>query len=64
MVMIDFWSDDFVFNLFNVKDKVVVIIGGNGMLGVVYVCIFVLYGVYVIVIVCNLFMLDEVVVLM
>jgi len=30
------WSNDFALNLFNLKNKVVVITGGNGTLGAAY----------------------------
>ena len=43
MAMTDSWSDDFALNLFNVKDKVVVITGGNGTLGAAYARTFALH---------------------
>lgn len=43
------WSNDFALNLFNLKDKVVVITGGNGTLGAAYAQAFALHGAKVIV---------------
>ncbi len=61
MAMTDSWSDDFALNLFNVKDKVVVITGGNGTLGAAYARTFALHGAHVIVTARNSSTLDEVV---
>jgi gluconate 5-dehydrogenase len=49
MSMTSTWSNDFALNLFNLKDKVVVITGGNGTLGAAYAQAFVLHGAKVVV---------------
>lgn len=49
MSMTSTWSNDFALNLFNLKDKVVVITGGNGTLGAAYAQAFALHGAKVIV---------------
>lgn len=43
------WSDDFALTMFNLKDKVVVITGGNGTLGAAYARAFALHGAKVVV---------------
>jgi gluconate 5-dehydrogenase len=53
------WSNDFALNLFNLKDKVVVITGGNGTLGAAYAQTFALHGAKVIVTARNKETLDE-----
>lgn len=49
MSMTSTWSNDFALNLFNLKEKVVVITGGNGTLGAAYAQAFALHGAKVVV---------------
>lgn len=49
MVMTQSWSDDFARSPFDLKDKVVVITGGNGTLGAAYAQAFALHGAKVVV---------------
>lgn len=49
MVMTASWSNDFAKNCFDLKDKVVVITGGNGTLGAAYAQAFALHGAKVVV---------------
>jgi len=59
MSMTSTWSNDFALNLFNVKNKVVVITGGNGTLGAAYAQTFALHGAKVIVTARNKKTLEE-----
>lgn len=59
MVMTATWSNDFAQNMFNLKDKVVVITGGNGTLGAAYAQAFALHGAKVVVTARNLSTLEE-----
>lgn len=49
MAMTPSWSNDAALNCFNLKDKVVVITGGNGTLGAAYAQAFALHGAKVVV---------------
>ncbi|WP_289027799.1 SDR family oxidoreductase [uncultured Paraglaciecola sp.] len=49
MSMTETWSDDFAQSMFNLKDKVAVITGGNGTLGAAYARAFALHGAKVVV---------------
>ena len=60
MAMTHSWSDEFALNLFNMKNKVVVITGGNGTLGAAYARTFCLHGAHVIITARNNTTLDEV----
>lgn len=59
MSMTSTWSNDFAQNLFNLKDKVVVITGGNGTLGAAYAQAFALHGAQVVVTARNINTLNE-----
>lgn len=59
MTMTSTWSNDFALNLFNLKNKVVVITGGNGTLGAAYAQAFALHGAKVVVTARNKNTLDE-----
>lgn len=53
------WSNDFAQNIFNLKDKVAVITGGNGTLGAAYAQAFALHGAKVVVTARNIETLEE-----
>ena len=57
--MTETWSDDFALNMFNLKDKVAVITGGNGTLGAAYARAFALHGAKVVVTARNMQTLEE-----
>ena len=59
MSMTKTWSDDFALNMFNLKDKVAVITGGNGTLGAAYAQAFALHGAKVVVTARNMKTLEE-----
>lgn len=59
MSMTSTWSNDFALNIFNLKDKVVVITGGNGTLGAAYAQTFALHGAKVVVTARNIETLKE-----
>ena len=59
MVMTPSWSNEFAQNIFDLKDKVVVITGGNGTLGAAYAQAFALHGAKVVVTARNLSTLEE-----
>ena len=59
MSMTKTWSNEFALNLFNFKDKVVVITGGNGTLGAAYAQAFALHGAIVVVTARNMQTLKE-----
>ena len=62
MPMTETWSNDFALNMFNLKDKVVVITGGNGTLGAAYATAFALHGAKVVVTARNMRTLEETVI--
>jgi gluconate 5-dehydrogenase len=59
MAMTSTWSNDFALNMFNLKDKVAVITGGNGTLGAAYAQAFALHGAKVVVTARNMATLEE-----
>jgi gluconate 5-dehydrogenase len=59
MSMTQTWSDDFALNMFDLKDKVAVITGGNGTLGAAYARAFALHGAKVVVTARNMQTLEE-----
>ncbi len=59
MAMTASWSDDFAKNVFDLKDKVAVITGGNGTLGAAYAQAFALHGAKVVVTARNMATLEE-----
>lgn len=59
MAMTETWSDSFAQNMFSMKDKVVVITGGNGTLGAAYARAFALHEAKVVVTARNQTTLDE-----
>ena len=59
MSMTETWSNEFALNVFNLKDKVVVITGGNGTLGAAYAQAFALHGAKVVVTARNIKTLEE-----
>jgi gluconate 5-dehydrogenase len=59
MSMTETWSNEFALNIFNLKDKVAVITGGNGTLGAAYAQAFALHGAKVVVTARNIQTLEE-----
>ena len=59
MSMTETWSNTFALNIFNLKEKVVVITGGNGTLGAAYAQAFALHGAKVVVTARNMSTLED-----